>query len=348
MIDVLVVGGGPAGLAAAIEAASSGFEVCLVEPRAFPIDRACGEGLMPAALRSLDRMGAKRPPGLPFEGIKMISNGSSAEGRFSSGPGLAAKRTDLSRTLHERARELGVQFVSDRISSVKLAGDYVEANGMQARWLIAADGLHSAVRRTLGLELKEGSRARRGLNKHFQTPPWSSFVEIYLAPKGEAYVAPLSTGEVGVAILSSTGGTFDEKLRAFPVLGERLSNPIGPEKGAGPFPRWIEQKAHSRILFVGDAAGFNDPITGEGMRLGFDAARAAVAAIRMGDTRQYELAWRRLTRLYWLITNGLVAIRQRQSLDRLLIPTLHKSPWLFDRVLNLLGERDPMRLNDQE
>ena len=336
---MLVVGGGPSGLAAAIEAAVAGLDVRLVEPRPFPIDKACGEGLMPAAVGSLERLGVERPYGRPFTGIRYVWNGRTAEGSFRSGPGLGVRRLELSRVLHDRVAQLGISIESERVRAVKQNDGFVEAAGIRAKWLIAADGLHSAVRRAIGIESIRKRSMRRGASWHFEVEPWSERVEIYLSEEGEAYVTPVADDLVGVAILAEHPSEFEREMAHYRLLRERLPEPVDQPKGAGPFPQWMKKRVHGRVLFVGDAAGFLDPITGEGIQLGFQAAQAAVAAIRAGDVGRYDRAWWRLTRRYWWLTSGLLAIRNTGPLNRFLVPTLHAMPGLFDAALRFLGER---------
>lgn len=337
MTDLIVVGGGPAGIAAAIEAATTGLSVVVIEPRQYPIDKSCGEGLMPAAVDSIARLGVEKPFGRPFPGIRIIANGRSAEGTFKSGSGLGVRRPELSRVLKNKAEEVGVEFEASRVREIKQDDSWVETCGVRARWMIAADGLHSTVSRLIGVPRKTNGRSRWGVRAHLSTAPWTDRVEIYYSSEGEAYVTPVSDTSVGVAILTPNPGPFQGLLEAYPELQARAEGPIGFEKGAGPFPSWLEKKVHGRILFVGDAAGFLDPITGEGIRLGFEAARLAVEAITSGDVSQYDRDWRKMVRAYWWITSGILAVRRNRILDRTLVPALNTMPGLFDRVLSLLG-----------
>src|SRR6185312_5106279 len=110
MNRVIVAGGGPVGLAAAIYARTAGFAVTVFEPRAMPADKACGEGVMPSAVAELARLGV-HPAGLPFRGIRYLDGSAMAESRFPARPGLGVRRTELSAALLQRALELGVQVV---------------------------------------------------------------------------------------------------------------------------------------------------------------------------------------------------------------------------------------------
>ncbi len=337
MIDVLVAGGGPVGLATAILAAQAGFSVTVVEPRAAPIDKACGEGLMPEAVAALRRMGVT-PPGVPFTGIRYVEGARAAEGRFARGHGLGVRRTALHAALSARARALGVRRVEGRVTSLAQDEDGVDAAGLRARWLVAADGLHSPVRRLLGLSLPRRGPARYGVRRHFAVAPWSDKVEVHWAPDAEAYVTPVARDAVGVALLFSRPGRggFEAELARFPALAERLGAPTTPPLGAGPFEQRVRRRVVGRVLLVGDAAGYLDPLTGEGVRLGLAAAEALVRCLQVGRPRAYEQAWRRVARRYWVLTSGLLLVR-RSVLRPALVPLLRSCPWLFDLALDQLA-----------
>src|SRR6185369_12194172 len=117
------------------------------------------------------------------------------------------------------------------------------------------------------------------------------------------------------------------------------ASPCSSVRGAGPFEQRAKRVVDGRVLLVGDAAGYLDPITGEGLRLGFVAAIAAVGAIRRERADGYEDAWRRLVRRYWWSTTALLALR-RSPARGLMMPALHHVPALFDRILDALGGTD--------
>lgn len=351
MTDLLVAGGGPAGLATALLAAARGLEVVLVEPRPGPIDKACGEGLMPGAVEALAAMGVY-PEGRPFHGIRYVAGGRVAEGRFGAGPGLGVRRTTLSAALADRADAQGVRRVVGRVEGVDDRGDRVVARvgdeRLQARWLVAADGLHSPLRRQLGLGLPPRRPARVGVRRHAALAPWSDLVEVHWAagpgPRAEAYVTPVGDDLVGVAFLTEGQARFDELLARFPALVERLGGApwVTRAQGAGPFEQRVRRRVLGRVLLVGDAAGYLDPLTGEGVRLGLEAAGALVECLVAGRPAAYELAWRRLTRRYWLSTSALLALG-RSPLRPAIVPVLRACPWLFGASLDLLAEGETPR-----
>lgn len=233
MIDILVAGGGPAGLAAAIRAAQAGLEAVVVEPRPAPVDKACGEGIMPGGLAALHRLGV-RPAGHPLRGILYTDGRRSAEAAFRGAYGLGVRRTELHAALHARAEALGVRIVEGKVREVRQDRDTVTAAGLTARWLIAADGLHSPLRRALGLDRPVPGPGRYGLRRHYRLAPWTDLVEVHWSPYGEAYVTPVGERLVGVAVLSRDRRPYEDHLAAFPALAARLTGPDAtPYAGRG-------------------------------------------------------------------------------------------------------------------
>ncbi|MFJ5633518.1 NAD(P)/FAD-dependent oxidoreductase [Streptomyces goshikiensis] len=341
MIDLLIVGGGPAGLATAIHGALAGMEAVVLEPRATPIDKACGEGLMPGGLRRLAELGVS-VPGRPFRGIRYLDGvtGRQAEGLFRAGPGLGARRTDLQAALAERAAALGVRVLPRRVEEVRQDEHRVAAAGLTARYLVAADGLHSPVRRGLGLSAPpvRGRPARYGLRRHHDAEPWSDLVEVYWSARCEAYVTPLAPGRIGVAVLTSEQAPFDAQLARFPLLAERLRGASGgPVRGAGPLRQRARTRVAGRVLFVGDAAGYVDALTGEGLTLALTAAGELVRCVGAGRPQAYERAWRELSRGYRALTGSLLWARGRPPLARRIVPVAARLPGAFTRAVNLLA-----------
>lgn len=337
--DVLVAGAGPVGLACAIEAAQRGLSVAVVDPRAEPIDKACGEGLMPGALSSLERLGI-RPVGVPFSGIAYLDPKGVARHVFRAGPGLGVRRTILQAALAVRAAEVGVARLDGKVEQVTQDGRSVTCGGLTASWLLASDGLHSTVRHLVGLDAHPtGSRRRYGLRRHLAIAPWSEYVEVHWGPTAEAYVTPVAPDLVGVAVLGPRGESYDDVLAGIPSLGDRLAGGewATPARGAGPLRQRVPSRVAGRVLLVGDAAGYVDALTGEGIRTGLACARAAVDAVIVGDPASYERDWRRLTRSYRLLTTALLTASRRQLVRRHIVTAARTVPPAFGLAVESLA-----------
>ncbi len=346
--DLLVVGGGPVGLAAAIEGRRAGMSVLLVEPRVGPVDKACGEGLMPGTVAALDRLGVS-VQGARFVGIRYVApNGhTSATHLFKRGAGLGVRRTALHAALAERAADVGVSRHPGRVVRLRnsegaggtdVGVELDDGALLSARWLLGCDGLHSVVRRESGLGL--GSDGRRyGVRRHAARAPWSDVVEVHWSPVGEAYVTPISEQEVGIAILGPRHWAFAEALATFPALADRLAGATwtSSARGAGPLRQNVSAQGRGRVLLVGDAAGYVDALTGEGLRIGLACADAAVAAIASARPQDYPRRWRRLTREYRWLTTGLVTATRIPVVRRLLVPTADRLPRVFGAAVEALA-----------
>jgi flavin-dependent dehydrogenase len=341
-VDVLVAGGGPVGLAVAIEARLAGLSVVIVEPRAAPIDKACGEGLMPGAVAALARLGV-RPEGHPLTGISYIGNGRRADHDFRGADGLGVRRIELHRALTARALELGVDVLQAKVEDVSHDAHGVIAAGVRASWLMACDGLHSPIRRSVGLERPaRGTRPRRyGLRRHYRCEPWSTAVEVHRARRAEAYVTPVGEGVVGIAVLGPAKSDFDEVLADLPELATSLSGAtvLGPTLGAGPMLQETKARTQGRIRLVGDAAGYVDALTGEGIRVGLAQASVAIATLDddvTASAARYEKAWRATTHDYRLLTRGLVSAA-RSPLRRSIVPTSAALPSVYGAIVERLA-----------
>lgn len=335
--DVLVAGGGPVGLVAAIEARRRGFDVTVIEPRSDPVDKACGEGLMPSALNRLHRLGID-PSGCAFDGITYVDGDRRVTARFMTGPGRGVRRTTLHDALSARADTVGVRRLPGRVDGLVQDDRSICAASLRARWLVAADGLHSPIRRGLGLD--RPTRPKRwGLRRHYDVEPWSDTVEVHWAESVEAYVTPVGPRAVGIAVLTATPGVgHDAWLEAFPVLRERVAGAArGDVRGAGPLAQRASRRVAGRVLLVGDAAGYVDALTGEGMAVGWAAAEAAARCLALGRPQDYEAAWQSVVRRSWWLTSGLLAATRRPWVRARLVPAASALPWVYTRLVNQLA-----------
>jgi flavin-dependent dehydrogenase len=341
--EVIVVGGGPVGLAAAIEARLAGLDATVVEPRTGVIDKACGEGLMPGAVPALARLGVN-PRGYPLRGIDYRDGRRSAQHRFVVGNALGVRRTTLHAALLARAEELGVRVMTDRVETVEQDSRAVRARTaagveISSDWMIAADGLHSNIARVTGLHLPTPrARRRYGLRRHYTVEPWSDLIEIHWTRLGEIYVTPTADGMVGLSLLTRQGVKFDDALAASPELAARVrgAEAASELRGAGPFRQNTRARTAGRVLLVGDASGYVDALTGEGIRIGIAQARAAVAAVANGNVTGYEKAWAEVTRDFRRLTGTLVRVATSPA-RRFIVPVSHAAPGIFESAVERIA-----------
>jgi flavin-dependent dehydrogenase len=335
--DLVVAGGGPVGLVTALYAARAGLDVVVREPRHGVVDKACGEGLMPAAVTGLLDLGV-RLEGHPIEGIRYVDLRSDVAARFRHGPGRGVARTVLHAALLDAVAVAGVTVEHRPVERVEDAGSGVLVDGEPARYLVAADGLHSPVRRMLGLDAPARAARRWGLRCHVDVAPWTSYVEVHWSRSGEAYVTPVGTGRVGVAVLTGQRRALPDLLEDFPTLAPRLRClPLSRARGAGPLRQRSAARVRGRTLLVGDAAGYVDALTGEGIAVGVAQARAAVAAVLADDPASYERSWRRVTWRHDLLTHTLLAATRHRVLRERVVPAATALPRVFEAAVNQLA-----------
>jgi menaquinone-9 beta-reductase len=336
--DVAIVGGGPIGLVASIAARLEGLTVVVLEQRDGTIDKACGEGLMPGAIPLLEKLGVD-PDGMPIKGITYTQGSRTVSHRFAGAPGRGVRRTTLHAALSERANELGVVRRVVKVDEVSQDADSVEVGGITARYLLACDGLHSTISRLTGLALPAPKRSRRyGIRQHYSVKPWGDTVEIHYGRRAEIYITPIAENEVGVAMLGAQHTDFDAAIADIPGLARRLDGAtlLSSRRGAGPFRQRTRARTKGRVLLVGDASGYVDAITGEGLRLGFAQALAAVACVIDNDPHRYEGEWTRITRDFRVTTTALVRFAT-SPLRRGIVPLSAALPGRFGAVVESLA-----------
>jgi len=348
--DLVIAGGGPAGLATAIQARLLGLDVVVLDPGTPPIDKACGEGLMPDGAEVLSSLGVDLDgiENRPFRGVRYVDGNLRAEGRFPGAPGLGIRRTVLHGALSDRAAEVGADLRwGCRVSGLAEGGFTTDGGTVAGRWLVGADGRTSRVRKWAGLDGRRAKRRRVGLRRHYAIEPWSDLVEVFWRDGCEAYTTPVGDRLVGVAMLSAGQmSDFDELLAGFPELHKRLLGaPVAStDRGAGPLEQRCRRVTSGRLALVGDAAGYLDAITGEGLALAFHQAGAVVEAIARGDLAPYRSAHRRIVRYPTAVTRLLLEVERRPVLRRRVMCSLAKDSTLMSRFLALKMRRNGPRL----
>lgn len=348
---VLVIGGGPAGLSAAIAARKKGFDVTVADGAKPPIDKACGEGLMPGALAALRELGVAicAGDGQIFRGVCFMDAASSVEADFSGASGFGIRRTVLHQRMVERARECGITLLwNTPITGLTSGGALVGGAALKARWIIGADGIHSRVRSWIRLDPNPRQENRFAQRRHFRVKPWTDRVEIYWGPKAQAYVTPLSNDETCVSLISRNPRMrLEDAWRQFPKLAGYLSGamPSSAERGALTVTRRIGKVCRGNVALIGDASGSVDAITGEGLRLSFCQAIALAAALDEGNLESYQRAHRRLAKRPNAMSRLLLLLDRYPSLRKRALRGLAEDPKLFARLLEAhLGEDSPKSL----
>jgi flavin-dependent dehydrogenase len=331
MFDVFVIGGGPSGLAAGIAASRKGMRVVVADGNRPPIDKACGEGLMPDSRRSAERLAIDLPDsmGYKFRGIRFHGAGRSVESDFPGGWGIGVRRTVLHAALVRAAELAGVEL--------RWGVPVSDLDGVKARWVIGADGSGSRVRRWAGLDASLWSSRRFAFRQHYRVAPWTDFMEIYWGEGCQIYVTPVAEREVCVALVSRRPELrLAEALeRYFPVLRERLAGePVASrERGAITATVRLRAVARGNVALIGDASGSVDAITGEGICLSFRQAEHLAEAMARGALAGYNRAHPRLSLRPHLMAQTMLLLDRGAAIRRVALGTLSAQPWIFEKML---------------
>ncbi len=336
--DVFIVGGGPAGLAAAIAARQSGFAVTVADIARPPIDKACGEGIMPNGLAALSRLGVviRAQQGSPFAGLRFLDPELSVEGRFAQHSGFGIRRTLLHQRLIDRAAELGVAMHwGARVNALASDGVYVDGNHVRSRWIIGADGQNSHVRKWIGLDAPGPVQRRYGFRCHVQCGPVPEFVEVYWNRGCQLFVTPVNEEEVCVALIT---GDSRIRLKDVPALFPRFARWLElsastREQGAISLSRRFGAVYRGNRALIGDASGSMDAITGEGLSMAFRQALALGEALKKDDLRIYQRAHRSIWRLPNIMAKSLLAMDGNPWFRQRVLRAFSTRPSLFSRLL---------------
>jgi flavin-dependent dehydrogenase len=328
--DVLVVGGGPAGLAAGIAARLKGFDVVVADAARPPIDKACGEGLMPDSIAALRRLGIAIGPdhGFPIRGIRFLGDGASTQADFPSECGFGMRRTRLHQMLADRAMELGVRL--------QWGTRVTDPGGMSCRWIVGADGQNSRMRRAAGLDAPRQRSIRYGFRRHYQIAPWTDYIEVHWGPGVQVYVTPIARDETCIALLCRDPHVrLDDVLPRIELLGRRLKGVTcsTSERGGVTRSRRLSRVYRDRTALIGDASGSVDAITGEGLCLSFRQAIALADAMRSGDLGRYQAEHRRVLRRPMFMGDLMLSLDRCPWLRRPVLRALAFKPAIFAKLL---------------
>jgi flavin-dependent dehydrogenase len=340
--DVLVVGAGPAGLATAISAAMKGLRVTIADARRPPINKPCGEGLLPEAVAALRSIGIELNSTLGFhlEGFRFSDSSHSVSARIERGRGFGLRRTVLHNLLVARAAQVGVNFRwGARVSDFAETGSRINGEFVGHRWLVGADGLNSSVRRWAKFSWPRIScRTRFGFRRHFAIAPWSKFVEVYWGRRSQIVVTPTGADDVCVSFFSRDPALrIEDGLSEFPELAARLKEApvVTAEQGTlvGLTSAW--RVAAGRVALVGDASCSVDGIAGHGLSLGLQAALALGEALSRGDIRYYKVAHRKIVSLPLRMTRLLLLMDASNRIRRKALRLFETQPQLFAKIISV-------------
>ena len=347
--DVFVIGGGPAGLATALAARKRGFDVVVADGAEPPINKPCGEGLMPDGRAALGHLGISIPAeiGHPFRGIRLVSSGLSVDASFPNGVGQGVRRTVLHSIMVARAEAAGVSLLwHTPVTGLHSEGVLLSEQIVRCRWVVGADGGHSLVRHWAGLDRYCYDRTRFAFRRHYRVSPWSDCMELHWGPRCQIYVTPVEGDEVCVALISRDPHLrLDAALPAFPELVSRLSaaEPSTLERGAISSTRKLKRVYRGRVALVGDASGTVDAITGEGLCLSFRQATVLAECFAAGSLERYQEVHRELARRPALMARLMLTLDWKTSFRQRVMRAFGSDPRLFARMLAMhVGALSPV------
>jgi flavin-dependent dehydrogenase len=365
MVDVIIVGGGIAGSSLAVQLGRRGLRVELHDRARFPREKTCGEGLMPGGVAALRRLGLDEAiEGAPFLGVRYHTSGHVSDGRFPDVPGLPAAGLGIRRLrfdaalLRAAAATGGVRVFTEAavegpvIENGRVAGIRVNGAEKRAALVVAADGMHSRLRRRLGLDMP-ARRKRIGMRCHFRLAPGQNvpqWVHVFVERGYELYVTPLPRRELLVAALADAAALHESAAAAFGrwrnsarELAALLDGAaqISDVECAAPLSGQARRGHAPGIVLLGDAAGFTDPITGGGMTQALTTAELLASRIAEGALHSdgwiegFERERARLLRDFRLLTAATVWLARHPALARRVFASLRHCPSLFSRFVGV-------------
>jgi flavin-dependent dehydrogenase len=338
-VDVLVIGGGPAGLATAVALRRRGLSVLVADGAVPPIDKACGEGLMPDGVEALHHLGVRVPESQarPFRGIRFVNGEQKAEATFPQGTAYGIRRTVLHQILADHAAKAGASLAwQARVAGLHREGAVVAGELVRARWIVGADGGASHVRHWAGLDAHRRKNVRFAFRRHYCLAPWTDFVEVHWGRRSQFYVTAIGPSEVCVAMVSDDKKLrLDDALAEFPELAARLEHAeyASSERGAITLSLQLRHVYRGNVALVGDASAGVDAITGEGLCLGFRQSVLLAECLASGDLARYQVEHPKLVRRPALMARLMLVMANHDGLRQRAMRVFQSSPRSFAGML---------------
>jgi menaquinone-9 beta-reductase len=385
--DVIVVGAGPAGAATAILLAERGLSVHLLDRARFPRPKICGEYLSPEAPRLLDRLGALKAvdaAASALSGMRITApDGTTLVGTYRSigawrpyrEHAMAITREALDAILVDRVRALPVDFREQtRVTDLVVSGDHVlgvelidgdaRHQTLHAPLTIAADGRSSVVAQRLGLRRPHRLQRMAMVTYVEDLSGLGRVGEIFVDPPDYAILNPVAPGRANLSLVVPLAHAapwsgrletfFDARVKHLPHLARRIAGGrrVAPVRAMGPLAYRVDAPRTGGVMMVGDATGFFDPFSGEGIYNGLRSAEmavdTAVQALGRGDVSAralagYDRARRLATRDKDRVTHALQIVVGHRRLANLAARFLARRPRVLDLLLGVLGDFVPPR-----
>jgi geranylgeranyl reductase family protein len=387
-VDVVVVGAGPAGAATAILLAEHGLDVIVLDRGSLPRPKICGEYLSPEAGRVLDRLGVLKAVDVAgpaaIHGMRITApDGTAITGRYRDvgawrpyrqhAMGVARETLDgalvervraLPLDLREHARVVDLIVEQDVVTGVRFTDRDARVHELRARLVVGADGRASVVAERLGCRRPHALRRMALVTYVAGLESCRDLGEIFVDPPDYAILNPIAPDRVNLALVVplAHGARWSDRLDDFmaarvhqlPHLARRLAGAtrVAPIRALGPLAQRVEPPKAGGVLLVGDAGGFYDPFTGEGVFTALRSAELAVAtivrALASGDVSAralagYERARREVFSGKERVTQALQFLIHHRRLANFAVRALARRPAALDALLGVFGDYVPPR-----
>jgi flavin-dependent dehydrogenase len=387
-VDVVVVGAGPAGAATAILLAEHGLHVIVLDRGSLPRPKICGEYLSPEAGRVLDRLGVLKAVDVAgaaaIHGMRITApDGTAITGHYRDvgawrpyrQHAMGVARETLDGALVERVRALPVDLreharVVDLIveqgvvTGVRFADRDARVHDVRARLVVGADGRASVVAERLGCRRPHALRRMALVTYVAGLESCRDLGEIFVDPPDYAILNPIAPDRVNLALVVPLAHAvrwsdrLDDfmaaRVRQLPHLARRLAGAtrVAPIRALGPLAHRVAPPKTGGVLLVGDAGGFYDPFTGEGVFTALRSAELAVAtivrALASGDVSAralagYERARREVFSGKERVTQALQFLIRHRRLANFAVRALARRPAALDALLGVFGDYVPPR-----